>query len=120
MHLIEVDDVDLQAAQTGVAFFADGLRGVHLGDMALFVPTHGALGENVGALALPLLQCTRDNFFGVTETVDGGGVDPIDTKFEGAVNGGYGIVVFLRTPAELLAATADGPCAVAHRGYVDV
>jgi len=45
----------------------------------------------------------------MAETVDGGGVDPVDAVVEGGVDGGDGLVVILWAPGELPAAAAHGP-----------
>ena len=89
-------------------------------DTTFGIPAHGALGENVGARTLPLLQRAGDDFFRVADTVDGGGVDPVDAEFERAVNGGDGVGVFLGAPAEIVAGAANGPGAEAHRRDVHV
>jgi hypothetical protein len=93
---------------------------VDFGDAAIFIPAHGAFGEDVWARAFPISKGAGDYFLGVAKAVDGGGIDPIDTELEGAVNGGNRIIVVLRAPAELPTASADGPCSVTHAGYVQV
>jgi hypothetical protein len=52
----------------------------------------------------------------VTEAIGGGGVDPVDAQFEGVMNRGDRLVVFLGLPAELPASTADRPGAEADAG----
>jgi len=54
------------------------------------------------------------HFLGVTEAVDGGRVDPVDTEFEGAVNGGNRVIVILRPPTKLPAAATERPGAEAY------
>ena len=61
-----------------------------------------------------------DDLFGVAEAVDGGGVDPVDAELDGAVDGGDGVVVVLRAPGEGPVAAADGPCAEADGGEVQI
>src|SRR5712672_2835265 len=77
---------------------------MHFADAAILVPTHAAFGEDIGTRPLPLLYRAGHHFLGVTETVDGCRVDPVDTEFEGAVNGGNRIIVVLRPPTKLPAA----------------
>ncbi len=117
VDLVEVDGLDLQAAEAGFALAADLLLGVR--DFSLFVPDHGGLGEDVG-LVRGGLEGSGDDFFGVAEAVDGGGVDPVDAEIECAVDGGDGVVVVLIAPCHGPVASADGPCAEADGGEVEV
>ena len=57
---------------------------------------------------------------GGAESVRGGGVNPVDTEFECAVNGCDGIVVILRSPGELPARAAYGPGAIADWSDVEI
>jgi len=52
-----------------------------------------------------------DYFLGVTEAVDGGGVNPVDALVEGGMDGADGVGVVLRAPCEVPVAAADGPSA---------
>src|SRR5712672_1945333 len=56
VNLIEIDDVDPQAAQAVRTFLANGFRRVHLRDAPVLVPTHATFGEDVGTRTLPLLD----------------------------------------------------------------
>jgi hypothetical protein len=114
------DGVHLQAAHAVFAFLADGGGGVHLGDAAVLVPTHGALREDVRALPFPFTQSARNYFFGVADAVDGGGVDPVDAELEGALNRADGITIVLRAPSKIPARAADGPGSVAYERDVHV
>ena len=82
VNLVEVDGFDLETAETVFALSADLLEVV--GDLAFVVPDHGAFGEEVGFLRGGF-DGFADDLFGVTEAVDGGGVDPVDAEVEGAV-----------------------------------
>ena len=117
VNLIQVNDVDLEATQAGFDFSADGFEG--LVDLAVFVPEHAALSEDV-RFGGDAFHGPGDNFFGVTEAVYGGGVDPIDAIFDSAVDRGDRFVVFLGTPPVLPVAAADGPGAEADGGEVEV
>ena len=117
VDLVEVDGFDLQAAEAGFALAADLFLGV--GDFFFVVPDHGGLGEDVGFVRGGLDGFGYD-FFGVAEAVDGGGVDPVDAEVEGFVDGGDGVVVVLRAPCEGPVASANGPCAEADGGEVEV
>jgi hypothetical protein len=71
-------------------------------------PTRPPFCEHVGTTR-DAFQSAREDLLGVTETVGGGRVDPIDTEVEGTANGGDGLPVILRTPAEFPIASTDGP-----------
>ena len=120
VHLIEIDGVDLQAAEAVFAFAANGFGSEFLPNVPLRVPAQNTFGENVRPWAAPFLQRARDDLFGVTQAVDGGSIDPIDAKFEGAMNGGDRIRIILRAPGELPAGTTEGPSAEADRRYFHV
>jgi hypothetical protein len=77
------------------------------------VPAQATFSKDIRTWAGPAFQCASDDFFRVAEAIDGGGVDPVDAEFEGAMNGGDGVVVILRSPGELPAGTAYGPGAIA-------
>jgi hypothetical protein len=62
----------------------------------------------------------RDHLFGVPEAVDGGGVDPAETKVESALNGCDGLVIFLISPGELPVPTTDSPCTKTDAGEFEV
>src|SRR6201999_2395460 len=120
MDLVEVDYVDFQAHQAVFALPFDARGGVNFGDGAFVVPAHRVRREDVGAIAFPLFERAGDDFFGVTEAVDGGGVDPVDAEFEGAVDCGDGIGFFLGAPGEVRASAADGPGAEADGRDVQI
>lgn len=119
MHLVEVDRVGVEAAQAGFDFGADGLLGIGVVDVAGIIPDHGALGEDERPFAFPLRQRPCHDLLGVAESVDGGGVDPIDAELECPQNGGHGLVVVLAGPAEFPGA-AHGPRAEADGGELQV
>lgn len=77
MHLIEVDDFGLQAAETLFALAADGLGSVVLGDVALVVPKKNAFCEDEWARTVPGPQSLRDDFFGMSDAVDRSSINPI-------------------------------------------
>src|SRR5712691_6788823 len=120
VHLIEIDRVDVQAAKTVFAFAPNGIRAEFLPNFALLVPTQNAFGENVGTRATPFLQRARDDLFRVAYAVDGGRVDPIDTQFQRAMNGGDGIGVVLWSPSKFPAGTTESPSAKADGGNFNI
>ena len=65
-------------------------------------------------------QRPADDFFRMAEAVNRRGVDPVNAEIEGAMDGGDGFVVVLRTPGEFPVAAADGPRAKADGGEVKV
>ena len=71
-------------------------------------------------LWLAVFSARADDFFGVAEAVDGGGIDPVDAEVEGAVNGRDGFAVILRAPGEFPVAAADRPCAKANRSEFQI
>jgi hypothetical protein len=79
MDLVEVDDINLQAAQAVFAFLPNGVGIVDFADAAVFLPAHDAFGEDAWACAFPFAQSASDYFFGMTYAVNGGGVNPVDT-----------------------------------------
>src|SRR6267143_163108 len=100
MDLVKIDRVDLQAAQAVLAFAPDRSGAEFLSDVPFFVPAKGALGENIGARAAPFLQSAGYDFFGMAHAVNGGGIDPIDAKFERTMNRRDGIRILLRAPGK--------------------
>ena len=70
-----------------------------LADFAFFIPDASAFGEDVGAIGVAFEGLGYD-FFGVSEAVNGSGVDPIDSSIDRGPNRADGLVVVLGTPAE--------------------
>src|ERR1700739_2580520 len=114
MHLIEINHVSLQAAQTVLALLTNRRGRMVLTRFAIRVPAKTALCEHVRPFAFPLFQRLRNDFLGVAGAIDSGSVDPVDAQFEGAHDGRDGIRVLLITPGEFPAAASDGPCAKSH------
>jgi hypothetical protein len=99
VDLVEIDGIDGEAAQTGFAFAADGIAPEGAADGASFVPDESAFREYIrtGGAAF---ERAADDFFGVAEPVNGGGVDPVDAAVEGGMDGGDGVGVVLGSPGE--------------------
>ena len=112
MDLVEVDDIQLQAAQTVFNLAADLQQGAP--DTALVVPHHAALGEDE-RLDRGLLHRLADDGFGVAEAVDCGRVDPVEAEVDGLVDGCDRGVIVLRPPGKGPVAAADGPRAKSDR-----
>ena len=106
MDLVQVDDIDLEAAQAVFAFAAEGIALQVLNDLAISIPGALALGEYIGFVGAAF-EGARDHFLGMAESVHGGGVDPVDAVVQGGVNGGNGLVIVLGTPGE-------GPSGATH------
>ena len=117
MDLVKVDGFDLEAAQAGLALQTDTAEGV--GDLALLIPDHAALGEDKWLFGGGL-DGAADDLLGVAKAVDGGGVDPVDAEVDGVVDGGDGVVVVLRAPGESPVAAADGPRAEADASKPEI
>src|SRR5207245_2121474 len=79
------------------------------------VPDQAAFCEHEWALGRrQLVQKTADHFLRMAETVNSGGVDPVDAQLDGVTHGRKGSRVILRAPAERPTAAADGPGAEAE------
>src|SRR5712664_242867 len=100
MDLVKIDRVHLQATQTVLAFAPDGSSAEFLSDVPFLVPAKDTLGENIRARAAPILHRAGNDFFGMAHAVDGGGIDPVDTKFERTMNRRDRIRIILRAPGE--------------------
>src|SRR5947208_3045615 len=114
MNLVKVDHINVQPAQTIVAFAADGIglqRAVHV---SLLVPAQTALGENVRPRSGPGPQRKRDDFFGVAHSVNSGGVNPVNAKIQCTMNRRDRLLIVLFTPAKFPTGTPDSPCAKAY------
>src|SRR5207302_7497675 len=110
----EVEDVDSESPQAGLALAPDRLGLQAVADLAMLVPNHAALGEHVRPLA-HALEGAGDDLFGMPQAVDRGGIDPIDARIQRFVDRGQGVNVVLATPGELPAASADRPSPEADR-----
>src|ERR1700716_555097 len=84
-------------------------------NVSLLVPTKSAFGENVGPRSGPGPQRKGDDFLGVTHSVNGGGVDPVDPKLERTMNRGDRRFVVLLAPTKFPAGAAYGPGAETNR-----
>ena len=82
MDLVEVNGVGLEPAQAVLALAANGRFAQRVVDLALLMPDHAALGEDVGTRPLPVRQRLGDDLLRVAQAVDGGGVDPVDAQFQ--------------------------------------
>ena len=115
MDLVEVDDIQLQAAQTVIHLAADLQQGAP--DAALFVPHHAAFSEDKG-LNRRLLHRLADDGLRVAKAVDGRRVDPVDAEVDGLVDGRDRGVIVLRTQAKAQLpppmAQAPNPIGVNH------
>src|SRR5436305_387299 len=109
VDLIEIDYIDVQPAQTIFALAANGAYTEVAMDISLFVCTQTTLSENVGPRSGPGFQRRRDHFFRVAHSINGGRVDPVDTKLERPMDRGDRLFVILLAPAKLPACTTDTP-----------
>src|ERR1700674_2931427 len=120
MDLVEIDHIDGEAAEAVLDFAADRIGVQYFLYVAFGIPAQAALGKDVRPRTAPVLQRAGDDFLGVSETIDGCRVDPVDSEFERAVNGGNGVVVVLRSPGELPVRATNGPGSVAYGSDVQV
>src|ERR1700687_1032480 len=120
MDLVEIDHIDGEAAEAVLDFATDRIGAQYFLYLTFGIPAQAALGKDVRLGTAPVLQRAGDNLLGVSQTIDGGRVDPVDAEFERAVNGGNGVVVVLRAPSELPVRAANGPGSVAYGSDVQV
>src|SRR5262245_37560757 len=109
MDLIEVDHINLQSPQTGLAFAANRIGLERFADLAILVPDAGAFAEAVGSVRAAFQRLSHD-FFRMAEAIDGGGVNPVHPGIECSVNRGDRRVVVLVTPRKEPTRTAHRPC----------
>src|SRR5580693_7953337 len=50
----------------------------------------------------------------MAQPIHGGGVDPVDTQFQRAMNRRDGVGIVLRAPGEFPARATEGPCSETH------
>jgi hypothetical protein len=79
-----------QAAQAGLALAPDRIGLQAVADLALPVPDHAALGEDVRATAQPP-HGAGDDLLAVAQAVNRRGVDPVDASVQRLVDGGDGV-----------------------------
>jgi len=114
MDLIEVDHVTAEPSQAVLALLADRAalqRIVHLPRIA---PDHSTLGKNIGPPSGPLRQSLRDDLLGMSQTVNGGYINPVHAQFQCAMDSRDRLRVVLCAPSKFPIA-ADGPSTKADR-----
>ncbi len=118
--MIQVNAFHAQTAQRGLAFLANRFgfeNAARLRHGIAFIPNESALGEHKWPLGWwEFAEQPTDKFLGMTQAVDGRGVNPIDAEPHGMPHSRKRLVVVLRTPAVAPAASADGPSAKANGG----
>src|ERR1700691_881946 len=119
VYLVEVDNVQLETAQAGFRFGADGVRFQALANLAALVPNALAFGKHEW-FAGAALQRAGYYLFGMAQAVDRGRVDPVDARIQRGVYGRYGLVGVLRAPGESPTAATHGPCAGADGRNVHI
>src|SRR5271166_6711330 len=115
MDLMQVNGGNLQALQAVFAFFADRLRRERWCNLARAIPRQNTFGKDIWLSSGPALQRPSDDFFGVTQSVHGSGIDPVYAKFQPPVNRRYGISIILLAPGIRPACAANRPRADPHR-----
>src|SRR5215212_3609705 len=109
VDLVEVYDVGLEPPQALLALALYRVLLEDVRDVAPAVPHERALGEDVGPLGVRYaLQSLRSELLGVAETVDGGGIYPVNPQLDSPPYGADSLVVVLRSPG-------GGPAAPAYR-----
>jgi hypothetical protein len=100
VDLIEVDGIDLQPSQAGLAFPPDRLGLETVADLSALVPDHAALREDVRADG-HAFESARDDLLRVAQPIDGRRVDPVDAGVQRLSYGRDGVTVVLTAPGEL-------------------
>src|SRR5215813_19826 len=113
VELVEIDTVDSESPQRCLAFAPDRRRlqvGLRWGHPITVVPDETALCEDEWALGCPeLSDKPPDQLLGMSQSVDGSGIDPVHPQLERVAHGGERFGVVLWAPAEGPAATSDRP-----------
>src|SRR6267378_7439053 len=84
-------------------------------NVSLLIPAQTAFRENVRSRSRPRPQSKRDYFLGMSHAVNGGRVDPVNTKLERAMNRGDRLFVILLAPPKFPARAANSPSAKTDR-----
>jgi hypothetical protein len=113
VDLVEINHVDGKPTEAVFEFTTDRISVQRFPYVALGVPAQAALGKDVRPRTRPALERPSDDFLRVSQAIDGGRIDPVDAKFERAVNGGDRVIVVLRSPGKSPSRTADSPGAIA-------
>src|SRR4051812_24322718 len=121
MELVQIDALDAEPAQRRLALAADLAERSDRILHAVVAPNHPALGEDERTIfSAAFRQHPAHDFLGVTEPIDGSGVDPIDTALDGVIHRRNGFVVVLRSPRECPTPAANRPGAESDAGYFHV
>ena len=120
MDLVQVDDIDFKTAETVVTFNSDRFAAERIIELTFIVPDHSAFREHIRARSRPVGQCLGNNFFGMSESVNGGGIDPVYTLFKRTMNRCDRISILLVSPAKLPTAAANRPGAKTDRSNFEV
>lgn len=112
VELVEVDGVGAESSEAGFTFGDDAAAAKAFADLTISQRDSATLGgdERSGGWR-EQLQGFTDEDFALTFSVNRGGIDPVDSQFDGAEDGGDGGRAILISPAEFPVTAADGPCA---------
>src|SRR6476620_3577799 len=108
MHLIDVDDIGLEAAKRIFELLAEPRRRRLAQDLATS-PVEPDLGGDDRTRSAPALKRLADKLLGTAEAIDRRGVDEIDAVVERGVNGVDRVAFLSAAPQP----SADGPGAKA-------
>src|SRR2546426_7656814 len=106
MDLVEVNGINAQPAEAVFTLAANGISLQYVMDFPLSIPTQTTFGEDIRTRATPARQRACDHFFRVAGSIDGRGINPVDSPFQRAMNCRDGRVVILSAPGELPAGAA--------------
>ena len=108
VDLVKIDHVRLEAAQAVLALAANRIGLERGADVSCGVPYPFALGEHIGTWGAPA-NCPGDYFFRVTQSVERGGVNPVEAVIQSGMDGGNRVAIILRPHAAVPATSAHGP-----------
>src|SRR5689334_14780120 len=83
-----------------------------MGDLAVLVPHQAALGEHV-RWCIESFDGSPHDFLRAAESIDCGGIDPVEPKVNSLLNCRDRVAIILRPPAELPFTTTHRPGAYA-------
>ena len=113
MDLVKINGFGLQAAQAVFTLAANRISLQHVMDFPLSIPTQTTFGEDIRTRTVPTRQRAGYDFFRVAGAIDGRGINPVDSQFQGPMNRRDGRAVILSAPGELPTRAADRPGAEA-------
>src|SRR5262249_59206045 len=120
VDLVKIDPIDLEPAQTVLAFATNGIGFQIAMNVPLIVPEKAAFRKDVRQRSGPAFERSRHNLFGVARPLHRCGVDPAHAQLPCPMNCNDGCLVILLAPAELPPGAATSPATKAHLPNVKI